>query len=62
MWGPIACGGRHGVFMAVDVNGWMVVVLAVKPGNVKEKKKKKSFTYMDGWWSTRVGGGRLGAR
>ena len=63
-WGPVACGGRCGVFVAVDADGWMVVVLAVEPGNVKkkEKKKKKSFTYADGWRSTRVGGGRLGAR
>ena len=63
-WGPVACGGRCGVFVAVDTDGWMVV-LAVEPGNVKkkkEKKKKKSFTYADAWRSTHVGGSRLGAQ
>ena len=39
----------------------MVVMLAVEPGDVKKqknKKKKKRFTYADGWWSTRTDGVR----
>ena len=60
MCGPVACGGKRGVLLAIDadgwMDGWMVVMLAVEPGEVKRKKKKKRFTYADGWWSTRTDG------
>ena len=55
--GPVACGGRRGVFVAVDADGWMVVVLAVEPGDVKKKRKKeKEKFYLRGWIVVDAGG------
>ena len=43
--------------MAVDADGWMVVVLAIKPGDVKKKKKNylRGWMAVDacGWWPFR---------
>ena len=54
---PVACGGRRSVFVAVDAVGWMVVVVAVKPGDVKKKKKfyLRGWIAVDvcGWWPFR---------
>ena len=47
MCGPVACGGKHGVLLAIDADGWM------DGGDVGRRawgcKKKKRFTYTDGW-------------